>query len=641
MSSEDKVQIEIYSKDDDLEYKKKRLIETFTEQCKKYGRNPTYDELKSSGITKKKVEYYFGFGKDRLYKMILEDDSISEEVTRNVLPKERTNDVESDEDVRDLAEEKRQFVINSYLKIIDKVKRLPAMHDFVDFGITKSTISSSFGNLSKLHDFMEVNYPDNIKENFTTLQSILNREGLESGDYIGKRYIVTTAVADFKVHEGFISAIKTYAQERDAQIVILPCESVTNSFENKSAIFDREFEKPIYNFVTDDVDLNENIFLCSIQVSAKQIKSTTGLARIGKRGGSYIFASPKQFLDYRPSGNGRGRNYSIMTTGSCTTGDYFHNNSFVSKRLSYIASHDHMLGAVIVEIEDEKHFHFRQIQADEEGNFIDLGVKYNADGTTEQVPMNIVFGDIHGVNVDVDAVNSFVEDFKDFDIENIFLHDIFDGESISHHIETIYEKYERSKASRGDLKSELVLTYKLVKKIYESLDVFGKAYIVKSNHDEFLTRYLKSGRYVTDPQNHYISLKIAVDMLDGMDDLQSGMFHALDQDTEEVMFILENMVFLDRNTKLKIADVELSEHGDLGINGARPSLNGLEEVYGDCVIGHSHTPAIQRGVFRVGTMSKLDLKYNRGSSSWCHTNCIIYANGQRQLVNYVNGKYYM
>ncbi|MFK5283800.1 hypothetical protein ACI3PL_29915, partial [Lacticaseibacillus paracasei] len=67
-----------------------------------------------------------------------------------------------------------------------------------------------------------------------------------------------------------------------------------------------------------------------------------------------------------------------MTTGACTLPKYY-DNKFVSKRLSYIADHDHTIGAIIVEIENDKLFHFRQIQADENGSFIDYGVQYNPD----------------------------------------------------------------------------------------------------------------------------------------------------------------------------------------------------------------------------------------------------------------------
>ena len=35
------------------------------------------------------------------------------------------------------------------------------------------------------------------------------------------------------------------------------------------------------------------------------------------------------------------------------------------------------MGAIIVEIVDDKRYHFRQVQADKDGSFIDLGVQYS------------------------------------------------------------------------------------------------------------------------------------------------------------------------------------------------------------------------------------------------------------------------
>lgn len=609
--------------------RKEEIIGIYSKLYDDLGRSPTMAELKEGGVSKKAIRYHFG-SKEKLVEVIYGD-------TMSTDPKNYSSVVMAEDAIEeviqpDLKEEKRKFLVNSYIKILNANKRFPVYSDFIPYGVTSGVISTAFGGINKLKEYVLQEHEDEVKENFTTLSTILSREYNLAEHYIGKRYIVTTAVADFKIHQGFINSLKNYAAARDAEIMILPCESVTNSFEDSSATFDKEFNDPIYNFVTNDIKLNDNLFLCSVQVSAKQIKATTGLTRLGKRDGSYIFASPKQFLDYRPTGNIRGKNYSIMTTGACTIGDYFSNTVFVSKRLSYIADHDHMLGAVIVEVEDDNHFHFRQIQADDSGSFIDLGVKYNPDGTTENVKMNIILGDLHGTNVNQPAVDSFVEDFGMFDIDNIFIHDLFDGNSISHHIETIYDRYNRVRNGKHDLFDELVDTSNLLHTI-NALNPEGKMYVVKSNHDEFLTRYLKSGRYVNDPQNHKLSLQISLDMLDGMDVLKSAFNHTT--------AIPDGVVFLDRDVSLKIGGVELAAHGDKGINGARPSLNGFEEIYGDCIIGHNHSASIQRGVFRVGTMSKLDMDYNSGPSSWTITNCILYENGQRQLVNYVNGKYYM
>lgn len=621
--------------------KKTEIARVFKQLYEKLGREPSMAELREYGVTRKLVRYHFQ-SKEQLSRHVLGGDSIGADKVVSAAVEEENDPIVIDEVKRDFSEEKKEFIIQTYLDILSNNKRFPVYADFIPYGVTAGVISSMFGGIAKLQEYVVKNHEEHVRENFTTLDAIVNSIKSENGlEYIGKRYVVTTAVANFKAHSGFISALKNYSDKRDAQLMILPCESITNSFENKSAVFDMAFGELAANFITSDTKLNENLFLCSIQVSAKQIKATTGLARLGKRGGSYIFASPKQFLDYRPSGSNRGNNYSIMTTGSCTTGDYFANNLFVSKRLSYIADNDHMLGAIVVEIEDDKHFHFRQIQASEDGSFIDLGVKYNPDGSTENVKMNIILGDLHGIQVDEDAINSFVDDFKDFDIENVFIHDLFDGNSVSHHIGTIVERHDRASSNNHILEKELSDTFNVLKDLDDSLQPEGKIYVVKSNHDEFLTRYLKEGRYVNDPQNHYLSLKIAIDMLDGMDVIQSGFVNALAYDSDACLFLSEKVEFLERDVSVIIGGVELAAHGDLGVNGARPSLNGLEEVYGNCVIGHNHTAAIQRGVFRVGTMSKLDMGYNRGPSSWTHTNCILYENGQRQLVNFVNGKYYM
>jgi len=527
-----------------------------------------------------------------------------------------------------MEEDKNQQIIDLYKEILVEKKSLPVYKDFLEHGITRDILRGRFGGIENLHEYFKDNHEEFLDEHFFSVDGIFSthRNALNSDKKI---FVITTAVADSKAHQGFLDAIKNFCNRNDAQTIIMPCESVTNSFENKTAIFDTVFNDPAYLFVQEDTPLNDNISLCSIQVSAKQIKPITGLSRLGNREGSYVFASPKQFLEYVPSGNSRGKNYSIMTTGSCTLPQYY-TDTFVSKRLSYIAGFDHVIGAIIVEIEDEKIFHFRQIQGDESGSFIDLGVKYLPNGQVKEVPVNVVLGDLHGTSVDEEALDSFIGLFSQMKVKNVYLHDVFDGYSISHHVKDIAEKSLRSINGEEDLQQELQLTYDLVKKIDDELKPTGVK-IVKSNHDEFLTRYLASGRYIEDPRNHYLSLKIATALFENEDVLKRG-FSIIGNK------IPQKWDFLNRDQSSKIGDVECGSHGDLGLNGAKPSINSIEKVYGDCVVGHAHTAAIQRGVFRVGTTSVLDMGYNRGPSSWTHTSCLVYENGQRQLVNSINGK---
>jgi hypothetical protein len=526
------------------------------------------------------------------------------------------------------SEENLNEIIQAYKDIVSSKGEKPSYSDFLDADISRDKIRRRFGGIENLHDYMRDNDSAFLQEHFSSVEDVFSKS--KNAVYSDKkRFIVTTAVADSEAHLGFLSAIDTYCKENDAAIVIMPAESITNSFERRTATFDKVFNDEKYLFVQENTHLNNNVSLCSIQVSAKQIKPITGLTRIGKREGSYVFASPKQFLEYVPTGSSRGKNYAIMTPGACTLPKYY-SETFVSKRLSYIAEHDHTMGAIIIEIQDDTIFHFRQIQCDEKGDFIDLGKKYTSEGTIEDVPVNVVYGDLHGVQIDDEALSTFTALFAQMKVKKVYLHDVFDGNSISHHIKDIAERQRRSIDGGKSLENELEFTHTVMAYVDEMLEP-EELVIVKSNHDEFLTRYLASGRFVEDEENHYLSLKIAVAQFEGKDVLK----HAFEVVGKTIP---NHWNFLKRDDSSLVGNVECGAHGDLGLNGARPSMNSLEKIYGDCVTAHSHSAAIQRGAFRVGTLTKLDLGYNRGPSSWTHTCCLVYDNGQRQLINCVDGK---
>ena len=81
-------------------------------------------------------------------------------------------------------------------------------------------------------------------------------------------------------------------------------------------------------------------------------------------------------------------------------------------------------------------------------------------------------------------------------------------------------------------------------------------------------------------------------------------------------------------------------HGDHGPNGARGSLKNLSRIGVKNVHGHGHGPGEEEGATRVGTGSRLDLNYARGSpSGWLQADAFVHANGKRQLIFYIEGKH--
>ena len=96
--------------------------------------------------------------------------------------------------------------------------------------------------------------------------------------------------------------------------------------------------------------------------------------------------------------------------------------------------------------------------------------------------------------------------------------------------------------------------------------------------------------------------------------------------------------FLEPDESFTIEGIEVGYHGHYGLNGARGNRRSFARIGIKVVIGHTHSPGICEGAYQTGTMSRLRLEYVRGPSSWLHTDCVIYDNGKRTLVNIINGR---
>lgn len=531
----------------------------------------------------------------------------------------------------------KQKIINEYLGFIASNNHIPSYADLLDLGIDRNKIRSQFGNLTKLHQFINTTYREQLDKHIAHADHIFNEKRLASirETFSTTRvFIVTTSVVGKKVDQNLLNSIRSYLQARNGQLIILASEDIASRDSvDADGVFKWRVDKSLRNdyFVRDEVQLNSNLFVSNIKVSAKQILPTTGLSRIGQINGSYIFASPKQMLEFVATSAKQTYPKAIMTTGAITVADYRH-DKWMSQRTSYIAEHDHVMGGIIVEIVDDKMFHFRQFQANQDGEFIDLGVRYKPDGTTEQVTTHLYAGDLHAGQEDTTAFNATMDMCEKLNIENFIVGDFFDGYSISHHhINSPTKMAMKANYGLDSLKEELSYGGSLADTILNHIQ--GDLVMVRGNHDEVLEKYLLAGNYIRDYKNQYVALGLTRSLLENKDPLPEAymMFGHIQQ--------FDRIVWLNRDDQYVIGGVECGQHGDLGANGSKGSLGSLEKAYGNCIVGHAHSGAIFRGVYRVGTLTKLALEYNRGPSSWTHTNCLIYPDGSRQLVNIVNGTY--
>jgi len=520
----------------------------------------------------------------------------------------------------------RNYILATFKEYVVENNEVPT---FKDFRKICSTVKTTFNTIEEIEEEARKEFPEiaNVLFNETSFTPEY-RKSLEQEAKNYNRFIITTAVSGKSAHQEFLNSLKNYSKRTNAMVLVLPCQDVAS--RKKRYEWNMAPELKDFWIVYKDLYLNDNIFISDIKVSAKQIVPTTGLSRFVQQNGSIVMASPKQFLEFIPSMDG-GIPRAIMTTGSITISDYS-TDKCMSLRTSKIAEYDHICGAIVVEIQDNKIFHFRQLQYTENKSIIDLGIEYFSNGSIKEAKdITVVLGDSHVGSHDLDVHKEICSILSGLDVKNIIVHDLFDGKSINHHD---WDRPLNKVIKKLKNESSLEQEGKNIKKYLEDLASYVKneIVIVASNHNEFLDRYLVECKFADDYENFYYSLDLCKALLEGKNVLK---YFIMDK-----VGVKEGIKvkWLERNgTPYNIYGSELSNHGDKGANGSRGSLNSMEKCFGNAVIAHSHSPAIYRGVYRVGTSTKLRLDYNKGPSSWLHSVCIIY-NGSRQLVNIIENK---
>jgi hypothetical protein len=528
--------------------------------------------------------------------------------------------------------DKKTSIIKCYAKLAKQIKRHVQNEDLNSVGITRDMVSHHFGSLSNLEKIAREKHPGYFFD--VTVESLHSPKALQDlRDIVKnkKKFVITTAVQGCEVHKDFYKSIKQYCQLNDAHLLVIVASDPAATHGGKWGTISAQLANE--TIIIEDTRLNSNVFISTIKLSAKHIDPTTGLGRIGQRNGTFIYASPKQRLKPVPVSNSKLPHF-MMTTGAITVADY-DTDKYMSQRTAYIAQHDHVMGAVVFEIEDDETYHFTQIQSDSKGHFIDRGYIYRSTGRSQVRPEAFVLGDWHSGVTDPLARRAWEEVSKEMKPKKIILHDAFDGLSINHHEEkNQLLKAKRSKLGQLSLENECI---NFCKDLIEMSDLCDELVIVKSNHDLFLARYLSEGKYTKDPQNHRISLILALKMLDGEDPLKAAVeiFVPINEQKK-----LNKIKFLKSEEDFKIEGIQCGAHGHQGPNGARGNIINMEVAYGNSVTGHAHSPEILRGAWQVGTSSLLKLEYNTGgASSWLHSSCLIWPGGTRQLINSINGKW--
>lgn len=448
-----------------------------------------------------------------------------------------------------------------------------------------------------------------------------------------KRYVITSAQSCASPHKNFWLGLQEYATFWNAELIVLPMIG-KNATEDWDAIHS-DFTPYL---LKSKRFLNSNVAIQQFHVRPYQIDPITGLSRFAQRGTTLIFASPKQRLKAIAHSNQKHPKF-LITTGACTLPNYAIGTdvSAERRRLGKIAKGDHVFGAVVVEVIDNKIFHVRHLRADKKGVFIDLGASYDGRKMKGRAKLKaMVLGDWHGGQTDPIVRQVTGEMIKELRPEQLILHDFFDGHSVSHHIDKkivrqkLLHQYDKGfhvlKTELEDDNKDLWWFSKLLKG--------KKIVIVYSNHHAFLPRYLEEVRFQFEMTNFRLAVKI-LDYI-ATKDYNDGVKFGL----KYVGKLPKNVVFLKEDSDYKILGYQLGSHGDKGANGGYGSINSKENDFGKSISGHTHSSQIQRDTYIVGTCLPLNMFYMRGQpTSWTHTHALLWENGTVQLIHIIGDQW--
>lgn len=432
-----------------------------------------------------------------------------------------------------------------------------------------------------------------------------------------KRFIITSAVNNTALVKDAHDTFVKMAERLDAAYLIIPGVYKNPALYDLGCSASYTWPAEIVPYLCNaDIQLNKNLVIrgkTKIQYTA--VNPLGGMNHAGDVK-SEIFGHPQITMQMVPTPKVKIPKM-MHTTGSISQKVY--NESPTAKKAEF----HHSIGALFIEIEGDAFWH-TQIRFDGEG--VMLYDKYH---TVKGVKSNkgvsgIVYGDIHTRYLQNETMTCFNRMHKALNPKYNVFHDVHDHHIGSHH--TAGNKIfalKQNKDKEFCIRREIEMSVKF-------LDQYNNAIVVDSNHDRHLDQWFNKFKPAQDPVN--IDLYYELGEMCRLDEHGKGLFQLYVE-----KYGKNRHKFVGPSEFFTIEDVDVSQHGDRGPNGARGSAKAFSRTGYKSIIGHGHSPAIEKGCYQVG-VSSFGMPYAQGYSSWFNLHCIIYKNGKRGTISLVNDK---
>lgn len=452
-----------------------------------------------------------------------------------------------------------------------------------------------------------------------------------------KRYLFMSAQNNTFCHKEGLASVENCAERLGAEIIVGTFTYNKNGFQK---LDDDEiwFDPKIRNYIVDEpVEVAPGLmWLGELNINPTAVNPLSGLQSYAKNKNA-IIPHAKVCLESMPTDKGEQARM-MYTTGAITKRNY------IQKKTGQKASTHHVFGALLVEVDDDGQWFARQVVIESDtGNFYDLDTYYTPEGyTTGHSIEAIQYGDIHVEKAD-HLRNRLLYGNREDSLLNWlkpkyqFIHDVLDFESRNHHsINDPYHRFRMYVEGKDKVEENVEQVGDFLTDIRRD---FANTVVVPSNHNEALNRWLKEADYKVDPPNAVFFLECQLAMYKSIE-RGDERFSILEYALKKVLGydIGDETVFLHRDDGFKICDqggngIQCSNHGDMGVNGAKASITSFQKMGIRMNVGHSHTCGIRGGVYQAGiSFIEEEAKYARGPGSWSPSHILTYRNGKRAIV---------
>jgi len=438
-----------------------------------------------------------------------------------------------------------------------------------------------------------------------------------------ENYLVTSIQYCALVNRPLLKNVLAFADEHKVNKIYIYVMSGKNIYEE--TISPLLFEDDRIEFITSDkngITLNSNLKLFDTGILASQINPLTGFQSKLSNKHSYILPSPK--IRYLSLPNTSSHPRFLATTGSLTHGNY---KSWTAQGRKSSLLHEY--GFAFIKVKNNRLFDYHPIMATKNGNFHYLRESYKGGKKYDEQPEALILGDWHTGDTCPKTRKATIAMIEELKPKRVFFHDLFNGHSINHHEMSNNLSKARLWQQQIHLLEEEVADCLLELNYFADMFPDVEFFVVESNHDQFLEKYIGTHNFLEDGHNSVFACKMFTAISEGLKQpvLRTAM--------EIVGEVADNVRFLNEDEEYRVRGIGLDYHGHRGVNGARGSGRSFDNYNLKLITGHEHTPKIYANGMVVGTSTYLKLGYTKGAGSWLNAHGILYNTGKYSLLTLI------